>query len=80
MQIKDIRKSAQIIVATPGRLIDLIERKVIKLQDINTVVLDEADEMLNMGFREDMETILAETPDEKLRVYFLRPCHPRFVK
>lgn len=69
-QIRDIRKSAQIIVATPGRLIDLIERKVVKLQWVQTVVLDEADEMLNMGFREDMERILAETPDEKITGLF----------
>ncbi|MBK7810335.1 MAG: DEAD/DEAH box helicase [Saprospiraceae bacterium] len=80
MQIKDIRKSAQIIVATPGRLIDLIERKVIKLQDINTVVLDEADEMLNMGFREDMETILAETPDEKITGLFSATMSPEIRK
>jgi len=70
MQIKDIKRSAQIIVATPGRLIDLMDRKVIKLQNVRTVVLDEADEMLNMGFREDMETILADTPKEKITGLF----------
>lgn len=62
MQIRDIKKGAQIIVATPGRLIDLIERKAIDLTKIKYVVLDEADEMLNMGFQEDIEFILQNTP------------------
>ena len=61
-QIRDLRKGPQIVVATPGRLIDLIERKAIALEKISYVVLDEADEMLNMGFREDIEFILANTP------------------
>ena len=62
MQIKDLRRGSQIVVATPGRLIDLIERKAIDLQQIHYVVLDEADEMLNMGFQEDIEFILQNTP------------------
>lgn len=62
MQIRDIRRGVQIIVATPGRLIDLIERKAINLEEIKYVVLDEADEMLNMGFQEDIEFILQNTP------------------
>src|SRR5438270_627275 len=62
MQIRDIRRGVQIIVATPGRLIDLIERKAINLEEISYVVLDEADEMLNMGFQEDIEFILQNTP------------------
>jgi ATP-dependent RNA helicase DeaD len=61
-QIRDIRRGVQIVVATPGRLIDLIERKAINLDEISYVVLDEADEMLNMGFQEDIETILKNTP------------------
>src|SRR5215213_2267212 len=61
-QIRDIRRGVQIIVATPGRLIDLIERKAINLEEISYVVLDEADEMLNMGFQEDIEFILKNTP------------------
>ncbi len=64
-QIKKIKRGAQIIVATPGRLIDLITRKVIQLQPIRFVVLDEADEMLNMGFKEDLDEILSHTPKEK---------------
>lgn len=60
-QIKSLKKGTQIVVATPGRLIDLIERRAINLEDINYVVLDEADEMLNMGFKDDIEFILKET-------------------
>lgn len=61
-QIREIKRGVQIVVATPGRLIDLIERKAIDLESIKYVVLDEADEMLNMGFREDIEFILGNTP------------------
>ncbi len=57
-QIRDLKKGVQIVVATPGRLIDLIERKAIDLENIHYVILDEADEMLNMGFQEDVEFIL----------------------
>ncbi len=64
-QIRQIEKGAQIVVATPGRLIDLIKRKKIKLWEVETVVLDEADEMLNMGFKEDIDAILDQTPDHK---------------
>src|SRR3954471_24994675 len=63
MQIRDIKRGVQIVVATPGRLIDLIERKAINLDNIKYVVLDEADEMLNMGFQEDIEFILQNTPN-----------------
>ncbi|GAA0875262.1 DEAD/DEAH box helicase [Wandonia haliotis] len=64
-QITQIKKGANIIVATPGRLVDLINRKAIDLNRIETVVLDEADEMLNMGFKEDIDMILNQTPDYK---------------
>ena len=64
-QIRDVRANPQIIVATPGRLIDLLERKAVSLEHLQYVVLDEADEMLNMGFREDIELILKNTPAEK---------------
>ena len=64
-QITDIRKGVDIIVATPGRLMDLMNRKVIKLNEIEFVVLDEADEMLNMGFKEDIDDILKYTPETK---------------
>jgi ATP-dependent RNA helicase DeaD len=61
-QIRDLKASPQIVVATPGRLIDLMERKAIDLSEVEYVVLDEADEMLNMGFREDIDLILKNTP------------------
>ena len=64
-QIRDIQRGAQIIVATPGRLLDLIGRKVLDLTTVDVVVLDEADEMLNMGFQEDLTEILQNTPEEK---------------
>jgi ATP-dependent RNA helicase DeaD len=65
-----LKNKPQVIVATPGRLIDHIERKTIRLGSIKMVVLDEADEMLNMGFVEDIERILAETPKEKQTMLF----------
>ena len=64
-QIRDIQRGAQIIVATPGRLLDLIGRKVLDLTTVDVVVLDEADEMLNMGFQEDLTEILQNTPEDK---------------
>lgn len=64
-QITDIKNGAAIIVATPGRLVDLTDRKALRLDEIEWVVLDEADEMLNMGFKEDIDTILEKTPAEK---------------
>ncbi|MBU0476021.1 MAG: DEAD/DEAH box helicase [Bacteroidetes bacterium] len=69
-QIKAIKKGAHIISATPGRLLDLLNRRVVDIRDIETVVLDEADEMLNMGFREDLESILSDTPAEKQTLLF----------
>ena len=64
-QIKKIKRGAQIIVATPGRLMDLLDRRVVNLSDIEYLVLDEADEMLNMGFKEDIDHILSHTSGEK---------------
>ena len=61
MQIRNLRRGVQIVVATPGRLIDLIERKAIDLQKVKYVALDEADEMLNMGFRDDIDFVLKNT-------------------
>ena len=64
-QMKDLKKGRHIIIATPGRLIDLIKRKAIKLDQLKYLVLDEADEMLNMGFKEDIDKILSYTPEDK---------------
>lgn len=69
-QIKDIRAGAQIVVGTPGRTLDLINRKKLKMENLKRVVLDEADEMLNMGFQEELNAILAATPDEKQTLLF----------
>ncbi|MFD2920082.1 DEAD/DEAH box helicase [Terrimonas rubra] len=64
-QIRELKRGTHIVVATPGRLIDLIERKAINLEKIHYVILDEADEMLNMGFKDDIEFILQNTPNRQ---------------
>lgn len=69
-QIRALREGVQIIVATPGRLIDLINRGVVDLSDVHTVVLDEADEMLNMGFLDSIDQILAKVPSERKMLMF----------
>ncbi len=69
-QIKALKSGAQIIVGTPGRTLDHIRRKTISFQDIKMVILDEADEMLQMGFREDIETVLSAVPDERQTILF----------
>ncbi len=69
-QLRQLDLAPQILVATPGRLIDLIERGKVKLADVRYLVLDEADEMLNMGFQEDIEKILQETPAERRTLLF----------
>jgi len=69
-QIRALREGVQIIVATPGRLIDLINRGVVKLDHVHTVVLDEADEMLNMGFLDSINDILAHVPEERKMLMF----------
>lgn len=69
-QIRSLREGVQIIVATPGRLIDLIDRGVVKLDDVHTVILDEADEMLNMGFVDSINQILEHVPQERKMLMF----------
>jgi len=69
-QIRSLKGGVQIIIGTPGRVMDHMRRHTIRLGELHTVVLDEADEMLNMGFREDIETILKETPEERQTVLF----------
>lgn len=64
-QLREIRNGVQIVVATPGRMLDIIGRKAIDFSNVKYVVLDEADEMLNMGFQEDINEILSTTPDDK---------------
>jgi ATP-dependent RNA helicase DeaD len=69
-QIRQLDKGAHIVVATPGRALDLIKRKKLKLQTISWLVLDEADEMLSMGFKDDLDAILSGTPKEKQTLLF----------
>ncbi len=70
LQIKQLAEGPQIVVATPGRLNDMIRRKKVDLSQVEWVVLDEADEMLDMGFQEEVDTILEQTPDEKHTLLF----------
>lgn len=78
-QIREIEQGVHIIVATPGRLVDLLKRGVVQIETIFAVVLDEADEMLNMGFQEDLNLILEETPKDK-NTYLFSATMPREVE
>lgn len=69
-QIRSLKNGVQVIVATPGRLIDLIKRGVVDLKNVHTVILDEADEMLNMGFLDDIKEILSHVPEERKMLMF----------
>lgn len=69
-QIRSLKAGVQIIIGTPGRVMDHMRRKTLRLENIKIVVLDEADEMLNMGFREDIETILSDVPKERQTALF----------
>lgn len=69
-QIRQLKKGIQVVVATPGRLVDLMERGVAKLDEVENVILDEADEMLSMGFSESIDTILAQIPSERNTLLF----------
>ncbi|NLC17686.1 MAG: DEAD/DEAH box helicase [Clostridiales bacterium] len=69
-QIRSLKTGVQIIIGTPGRVMDHMRRKTIRLDDIRMVVLDEADEMLNMGFRDDIETILGQVPEQRQTLLF----------
>ena len=79
-QIRALRAGVQIIVATPGRLIDLINRNVVKLGNVHTVILDEADEMLNMGFVDDINDILTHVPEERKMLMFSATMPPEIAK
>ena len=69
-QIRQLKQGVQVVVGTPGRLLDLIRKNILDLSAVQTLVLDEADEMLSMGFIEDIETILAETPSDRQTTLF----------
>lgn len=77
-QIREIKKGTHVIVATPGRLVDLIKRKKVSLAQVNYLILDEADEMLNMGFKEDIDTIIEQTPEHK-RTWLFSATMPKDV-
>jgi len=79
-QIRALRKPTQIVVATPGRLLDLIKRKAVKLDSVRYVVLDEADEMLNMGFKEDIDKILSHTLEDRVTWLFSATMPPEIRK
>lgn len=79
-QIRQLRDGASIVVGTPGRVIDLIERGVLKIDQIRWLVLDEADEMLDMGFKDDLETILASTPETRQTLLFSATMPPFIAK
>lgn len=69
-QIRSLKDGTQIIIGTPGRVMDHMRRKTVKFDHVHTVIMDEADEMLNMGFLEDMETILSQLPEERQTIMF----------
>ncbi len=79
-QIKSLKKGVHIIVATPGRLLDLMERKTVKLETVHKIVMDEADEMLNMGFSESINAILAEVPEDRTTLMFSATMSPEISR
>ncbi len=79
-QIYALKNGANIVIGTPGRVLDHLRRRTLKLQNLRTIVLDEADEMLNMGFREDIEAILAQIPEERQTVLFSATMPPAILQ
>ncbi|MBQ9898229.1 MAG: DEAD/DEAH box helicase [Ruminococcus sp.] len=78
-QIHELKRGANIVVGTPGRVMDHIRRKTLKLGELRTIILDEADEMLNMGFREDIEEILTNVPEDRQTVLFSATMPPEIL-
>ncbi len=79
-QIHALKNGANIVIGTPGRVLDHLRRRTLKLQNLRTIVLDEADEMLNMGFREDIENVLAQIPEERQTVLFSATMPPAILQ
>lgn len=79
-QIYALKNGANIVIGTPGRVLDHLRRRTLKLNNLSTIVLDEADEMLNMGFREDIEAVLSEAPDERQTVLFSATMPPAILQ
>ena len=78
-QIHELKRGANIVIGTPGRVMDHIRRHTLRPETLRTVILDEADEMLNMGFREDIETILSDVPEERQTVLFSATMPPEIM-
>lgn len=78
-QIHQLKNGANLVVGTPGRVLDHLRRRTLKLDQLQTIVLDEADEMLNMGFREDIEAVLAQVPEERQTVLFSATMPPAIL-
>lgn len=79
-QIRSLKDGVQVVIGTPGRVMDHMRRRTIRVDHVHTVVLDEADEMLNMGFLEDMETILSQLPEERQTVMFSATMPPAIAE
>ena len=78
-QIMDLKRGANLVVGTPGRVMDHMRRRTLKLQNLKMIILDEADEMLNMGFREDIESILQDVPEERQTILFSATMPPAIL-
>lgn len=78
-QISDLKRGANLVVGTPGRVMDHMRRRTLKLDNLKMIILDEADEMLNMGFREDIETILQQIPEERQTIMFSATMPPAIL-
>ncbi len=78
-QIRELKRGANVVVGTPGRVMDHIRRKTLKLGELQSIILDEADEMLNMGFREDIEEILQYVPQERQTILFSATMPPEIM-
>jgi len=79
-QINSLKKGASIVIGTPGRIMDHLRRRTLKLQNLSMIILDEADEMLNMGFREDIETILQDVPEVRQTILFSATMPPEIMQ
>ncbi|MBP3380545.1 MAG: DEAD/DEAH box helicase [Ruminococcus sp.] len=78
-QIMELKRGANVVIGTPGRVMDHIRRRTLKLENLRTIILDEADEMLNMGFREDIEEILTHVPEDRQTVLFSATMPPEIL-
>ncbi len=79
VQIRALQRGVHVVVGTPGRVMDHMRRGTLRLNNLSTLVLDEGDEMLRMGFIDDVEWILDQSPDERQIALFRPPCHSRFA-